>query len=332
MTNVFVIAEAGVNHNGKLDLALKMVEVAAKCKANAIKFQTFKAQNLVTQNAPRAEYQKINQPGEKNQFEMLKKLELSFDEHIIVKKYCDQLNIEFMSTPFDEECAEFLNKIGMSRFKIPSGEITNYPLLKKIASFKKEIILSTGMSTIDEIKDAVDALLRNGSNLNQITVLHCSTDYPADLKDIHLNAIKQIKSIINSKIGYSDHTLGIEVSLAAVALGATVIEKHFTLDKNMNGPDHRCSLDQFELENLIKSIRNISLSLGDEIKKPSDKELLNRSIARKSLVAKSSIKKDEIFTEANLTTKRPGTGISPMNWEKIIGTKALRDYLEDEII
>jgi N,N'-diacetyllegionaminate synthase len=328
----FIIAEAGVNHNGSIEIAKKMIEVAKECGADAIKFQTFKAEKIVSKYAPKAEYQKQTTGETDSQLEMVKKLELSFGDFIALKEYCDKLNIMFLSTPFDFESIEFLNDLGLEIFKIPSGEITNLPYLEKIGKLGKKIILSTGMADLGEIEDALDILIFSGTKKENITVLHCNTEYPTPYEDVNLLAMLTIKEAFKVKVGYSDHTLGIEVPIAAVALGASVIEKHFTLDKNMEGPDHKASLEPYELKAMIDAIRNIEKSLGDGIKKPSKSELKNKDIARKSIVAKRKIKKGEIFTEDNITVKRPGNGISPMRWYEVLGKVASRDYEEDELI
>ncbi len=328
----FIIAEAGVNHNGSLELAKKLVDVAIEAGADAVKFQTFKAESAISSYTPLAEYQKKNLGEEKSQLEMVKELELSFADFEKLKKYCDEKGILFLSSPFDIESARFLKDLGLQMFKIASGEITNYPLLKEIGSYRKEVILSTGMADLGEIEDALDVLIESGTKKENITVLHCNTEYPTPFEDVNLRAMLTIKEAFKVRVGYSDHTLGIEVPIAAVALGAEVIEKHFTLDKNLPGPDHKASLDPGELKTMIKAIRNIEKAIGDSIKKPSPSEKKNIPIVRKSIVAKRPIKKGEILTEENLTTKRPGTGISPMRWREIIGRKAQRDFKKDELI
>jgi N,N'-diacetyllegionaminate synthase len=330
---VFIIAEAGVNHNGSLKLAKQLIDVASEAGADAVKFQTFKTENLVSTNAQKAEYQKQNMNDDDNsQYNMLKKLELDIDTHKELIDYCKQKNIMFLSTPFDHDSIELLDNLGLEIFKIPSGEITNLPYLQKIGKLKKQVILSTGMATMDEIKDALDVLLEAGTIKENITILHANTMYPTPMEDVNLNAMLSIQKEFDIKIGYSDHTLGIEVDIAAVALGASVIEKHFTLDKNMQGPDHKASLEPDELKAMVKAIRNIELALGNGIKKPSKSETPNIQIARKSIVAKRDIQKGERFTEENITVKRPGTGISPMKWDNVIGSKALKDYQEDQLI
>jgi N,N'-diacetyllegionaminate synthase len=332
VNKTFIIAEAGVNHNGNIEIAKKMIEVAKECGADAIKFQTFKAEKVISKYAPKAEYQKQTTGEIDSQLEMVKKLELSFDDFIVLKEYCDKLNIMFLSTPFDFESIDFLDDLGLEIFKIPSGEITNLPYLEKIGKLGKKVILSTGMADLGEIEDALDILTSCGTKKEDITILHCNTEYPTPYEDVNLLAMLTIKEALKVKVGYSDHTLGIEVPIAAVALGASVIEKHFTLDKNMEGPDHKASLEPHELKAMIDAIRNIEKSLGDGIKKPSKSELKNKDIARKSIVAKREIKKGEIFTEDNITVKRPGNGISPMRWYEVLGKVVLKDYKEDELI
>ena len=328
--NVFIIAEAGVNHNGSIELAKKMVDQAQEAGADCIKFQTFVAKNLVSRSAAKAEYQKLNTDANESQFEMLNKLALSFDEFSELSKYCSSKNIEFLSTPFDLESIDFLATLGMKRWKIPSGEITNIPYLIKIARLGKPVILSTGMSTLEDIRAALSVLKENGTH--DITVLHCTTEYPAPFEDVNLKAMETIQSKLCVPVGYSDHTRGIEVAIAAVAMGATVIEKHFTLDRNMEGPDHKASLEPNELKAMVKAIRNVEVAIGDGVKKPTDAEKKNMDIVRKSIIAKRDIKKGELFTEENLTVKRPGNGLSPMRWFEVIGQKAPRNFKEDELI
>lgn len=326
--SVYIIAEAGVNHNGSLSIAKELVNAAKDAGADCIKFQTFVANSIVTKRAKKAEYQKAIK--EESQFEMLKKLELSFDEFIELSEYCKKREIEFMSTAFDFESIDFLKSLNMKKWKIPSGEITNLPYLIKIAKLKKTIILSTGMSTVEEIRTALDILNKNGAG--EISILHCTTEYPVPYNEVNLNAMNMLKNLFERQVGYSDHTIGIEIPIAAVALGASVIEKHFTLSKKMEGPDHKASLEPHELKEMIKAIRNIELALGDGIKKPTKSELKNIDIARKSIVASKYIKTGEEFTINNLTVKRPGNGISPMEWFDILGSKAKKDFKEDEQI
>ncbi len=330
---VFIIAEAGVNHNGSIDRAKKMIKVAAQAGADAIKFQTFKAKTLVTKHAKKADYQ-IKTSGQKEtQYEMLKQLELSFKDHELLIETCKQNNIEFLSTPFDLTTIDMLKQLGINKWKVASGEITNLPFLRKIGSLGQEIVLSTGMANLDEIKAAINVFIDSGIPLNKITVLHCNTQYPTPMKDVNLNAMQTIKHAFPGvNIGYSDHTQGIEVTIAASAMGATIIEKHFTLDKNLPGPDHKASLEPDELIEMVKAIRNIEKALGSGEKKLTNSEKENVLIVRKSIVAAKDIAAGEKFSDKNLTIKRPGTGISPMNWDKIIGKTAEKPYSEDELI
>ncbi len=332
MSKVFIIAEAGVNHNGSLELAKKLVDVAVEAKADAVKFQTFKASLGVSKFAPKAEYQIETTSKDESQLDMVRKLELTEEMHEELIKYCAEKNIMFLSTPFDLYSVDLLASYGLDIFKIPSGEITNLPYLRKIGQLKKKIILSTGMANLGEIESAVDILTTAGTNKDDITLLHVTTQYPTPMEDVNLKAMVTIGNAFGMKYGYSDHTLGIEIPIAAVALGACVIEKHFTLDCNMEGPDHRASLNPQGLKDMVSAIRNIELALGDGIKKASPSEYKNLAIARKSIVAKQNIKAGEAFTQDNITVKRPGTGISAMRWDEIIGTKASRDYVEDELI
>ncbi|WDN89414.1 N,N'-diacetyllegionaminate synthase [Desulfosarcina sp. BuS5] len=330
---IFIIAEAGVNHNGSLELAKKMIDVAAEASADAVKFQTFKAEKVVGRFAPKAEYQKKATNADESQLGMIKKLELDAAAHHMLIDYCAKKNIRFLSTPFDLESIDLLNELGLDIFKIPSGEITNLPYLRKIGKLKKKVIMSTGMSDLGEIEDALLILMKAGTSAENITVLHCNTEYPTPIEDVNLKAMQMIGAAFPGiKIGYSDHTLGIEIPIAAVAMGATIIEKHFTLDKNMSGPDHKASLEPDELKAMVCAIRNIEKALGAGIKKPSPSELKNKPIARKSIVAAKNIHKGESFTEENLTVKRPGTGISPMRWDEVIGQIAQKNYEEDELI
>lgn len=327
---VYIIAEAGVNHNGSLELAKRLVDAAKKAGADAIKFQTFKAENLVTKGAAKAEYQIKNTGNDNSQYQMLKELELSNSDFIMLKQYCDAVKIEFLSTAFDLESIDFLFKLGINRFKIPSGEINNYPYLKKIAQMQLPIILSTGMSTLDDVGCAVKLLQTNG--MQEIALLHCTTEYPAAVHEINLRAMTTMKNEFGLTVGYSDHTEGIEIPIAAVAMGAKIIEKHFTLDKSMEGPDHKASLEPDELKMMINGIRKVEMALGDGIKKPTDAELKNILIVRKSVVAKRKINKGEAFSDSNLTVKRPGMGISPMKWNDVIGKIASKDFEADEMI
>jgi N,N'-diacetyllegionaminate synthase len=328
--SVYIIAEAGVNHNGSLKLAKEMVNKAKESGADCIKFQTFISKNIVSKNANKAEYQRRHTDANESQLDMLCSLELSFDDFKLLKEYCKLKEIDFLSTAFDFDSIDFLNSLDMEVWKIPSGEITNRPYLIKIAKLNKPIILSTGMSTIEEIKAALIELQDNGCG--EITVLHCTTEYPTPYEDVNLRAMDAIRQMFNLPIGYSDHTKGIEVSIAAVAMGATVIEKHFTLDRSMEGPDHIASLEPNELKAMVSAIRNVELALGSAEKKPAESEKKNIVIARKSIIAKCNIKEGEIFTENNLTVKRPGNGISPMRWGDVIGQPAMRDFEEDELI
>jgi len=330
--SVFIIAEAGVNHNGSIELAYKLIDVASMSGANAIKFQTFKAENLVSKNAQKAEYQKQTTDPSESQFNMLKKLELDTNAHKRLIDYCKKKDIIFISTPFDHESIDLLNKLKLQIFKIPSGEITNLTYLRHIGSLNKKVILSTGMSDLKEIGDAIKILTNAGTLKENITVLHANTMYPTPMEDVNLRAMQTIQNKFDVAVGYSDHTLGIEVDIAAAAMGATIIEKHFTLDKTMDGPDHKSSIGPEELNSMVSSIRNIEKALGSSIKKPSKSEKPNIIMARKSIVASKSIKKGELFTVNNLTTKRPGTGLSPMGWDSIIGKVAKRDYQIDDLL
>lgn len=330
MEKVYIIAEAGDNHNGDFNTALKLVDVAKRAGADCVKFQTFVTEEIISKYAEMAEYQKKNTGKEESQFEMVKRLELSFDEFRKIKEYCDRVGIQFLSTPFDLKSVDFLNELGVPFFKIPSGEITNYPYLIKIAHTGKPVVMSTGMCEPDEILAAINVLEKNGSG--EIALLHCNTEYPTPLKDVNLYAMRTMKKMFGKKVGYSDHTKGIEVPVAAVALGACVIEKHFTLDKNMPGPDHKASLEPDELGRMVKNIRNIEIALGDGVKRVSESERKNIAIARKSIVARRNIQEGEILTEENLAVKRPGTGINPMQWMEVLGTRAVRDFKEDELI
>ena len=327
---VLVIAEAGVNHNGDFNLAKKMVDKAKEAGADIIKFQTAIAENLISKYAPKAEYQKKATGENENQLDMVKKLLLPFDDFVKLKEYCEQVGIMFLSTPFDLESIDFLNQMGMELWKVPSGEVTNLPYLVHISKTGKPVIMSTGMCTMSEISDALKILRENGCK--DISLLHCTTEYPAPFEDINLRAMNELKKEFGVSVGYSDHTVGIEVPIAAVAMGAEIIEKHFTLDKNMEGPDHKASLEPDELKAMVSAIRNIELAMGTEKKMVTVSEQKNMLVARKSIVAKKKIKQGEVFTEENITTKRPGSGISPMKWYEVLGTKAIRDFEEDELI
>ena len=328
--SVIIIAEAGVNHNGSLELAKKMIEVAQEAGVDYIKFQTFIPDKLVSRYASKAEYQKKETEEEQTQLQMLKELALSQEEFIELKTYCQQIGVGFLSTPFDLESLEFLESLDMDFWKIPSGEITNLPYLERIGRTGRKVVLSTGMCEMTEIRDAIRVLEKNGTK--QIVVLHCNTEYPTPIEDVNLLAMKHLTRELSKEVGYSDHTEGIEVPIAAAALGACVIEKHFTLDKTMIGPDHKASLNPDELKYMVAAIRNIEKALGDGIKKRSISEEKNCMVARKSIVAKKEIKSGEIFSTENLAVKRPGNGINPMKWYEILGTVAQRDYTTDELI
>lgn len=327
---VFIIAEAGVNHNGDINIAKKLVDVAISAGADAVKFQTFKADRLASRQAPKAAYQNETTDAGETQHEMLRKLELTENMHIELLKYCREKNILFLSTPFDIESVKMLVELGIEIIKIPSGEITNLPYLREVAKQKKKVILSTGMSNMQEVKEAVQILRQNGTET--ITVLHCNTQYPTPMEDVNLKAMISMKNELELPVGYSDHTQGIEVPIAAVAMGATVIEKHFTLDRTMEGPDHKASLEPNELIAMVKAIRNIEKALGNGNKNITKSEKDNLSVARKSIVAACKIEKGELFTEKNLTVKRPGNGISPMKWDEIIGKVSDKTYDVDEMI
>ena len=331
MKKTFIIAEAGVNHNNNITIAKRMVDVAKKSGADAIKFQTFKAEHLACRHAPKAKYQ-IKSTGKESQFEMLKKLELDQKSHKILITHCKKRKIIFLSTAFDLHSAKFLKNIGISLFKIPSGEITNLPYLRLVGGFKKKIILSTGMSTLKEVGDALEILTKAGTKRKNITVLHCNTQYPTPYEDVNLNSMISLRDTLKVNVGYSDHTAGIEIPIAAVALGAKIIEKHFTLDRRMAGPDHKASLEPQELSKMVNCIRNIEKAMGGRIKKPSPSEITNIAIVRKSIVASRDIEKGELFTEQNITTKRPSTGINPMKWDNVINKKAKKTFKKDQPI
>ena len=330
--SVFVIAEAGVNHNGSIKTAKKLIDVASNAGANAVKFQTFKAENLVTKKANKASYQRSTSNESESQYDMIKKLELDFDSHQELFNYSKTKNIMFLSTPFDHESIDLLTNLGLGIFKIPSGEITNLPYLRHVGKLNKKVILSTGMANIEEIQSTLNILIKSGTQKKNITILHANSQYPTPMDDVNLRAMVSIGNKFQIDYGYSDHTLGIEVDIAAVALGASCIEKHFTLNCKMEGPDHKASLEPDELKAMVKAIRNVEIALGSEIKKPTKSELPNITVARKSIVAKTKIKKGEIFTENNLSIKRPGNGISPMKWDDVIGGVATNDYEEDDLI
>jgi len=331
--HVIIIAEAGVNHNGDLNLAKKMIEAAANAKADYVKFQTFKSENVVTVFAQKAEYQKQNMNSESNsQIEMIRKYELNEDAHIQLIEHSKKNHIKFLSTAFDLDSIDLLNSFNLDYWKIPSGEITNLPYLRKIGALKQDIILSTGMCSLADVETALNILIKAGTAREKITVLHCNTQYPTPFKDVNLTAINTIKQAFKVNVGYSDHTTGIEIPIAAVALGATVIEKHFTLDKTMEGPDHKASLEPDELKQMILSIRNIEVALGNGIKQITKSESANISVARKSIVAATKINEGDFYNSLNLTIKRPGYGLSPLQWDQLIGQKANKNYLKDELI
>jgi N,N'-diacetyllegionaminate synthase len=327
-----IIGEAGVNHNGSLETAKQLVDAATEAGADMVKFQTFSADRLVTTSARKADYQNQTTDATESQHAMIRKLELSREMHENLIAYCKQCGIEFFSTGFDTQSIDMLVDLGLEQFKIPSGEITNLPYLRHIGKFGKPVILSTGMAILGEIEAALEVLETSGTQRKNITILHCNTEYPTPLEDVNLRAMLAIRDAFGVAVGYSDHTLGIEVPIAAVVMGATVIEKHFTLDRTLPGPDHAASLEPHELKEMVIAIRNIEKAMGDGIKKPSPSEMKNMTIARKSIVAKKPINKGEVFTEENLTTKRPGTGISPMEWDNIIGKYAEQDYEMDDLI
>jgi len=331
MKRTLIIAEAGVNHNGSTEIAKQLIDAAYESGADIVKFQTFKAEKLVSKAAKKAVYQIENMKEDTadSQFDMLKKLELTVQDHHILKSYCEQKGIEFWSTAFDEDSIQLLRTLGIKRWKIPSGEVTNLPLLQTIGTFNEEVILSSGMCTLDEIKDALKILISSGTSIDKITVLHCNTEYPTPMHDVNLNAMIEIRNTLGVKTGYSDHTTGIEIPIAAVALGALVIEKHFTLDRNLEGPDHKASLEPDELKAMVKAIRNIEQALGDGIKNPSASEIKNISIARKSIHLKHDLFSGHIITKDDLMMKRPGDGISPMKMYDVIGKKTKYPFLAD---
>ncbi len=332
MKKVYIIAEAGVNHNGSIEIAKRLIDVAKESGADAVKFQTFKADKLLNTNTDKAAYQKISTGTKENQFEMIKNLELSREAFYILARYCEKKKIEFLSTAFDLESIDLLNNIGVRIWKIPSGEITNLPFLRKIGSFNKPIILSTGMACLADVESALLALEESGTPRKKITILHCTTEYPTPFNEVNLNAMVIMGKAFGVDFGYSDHTPGIAIPIAATALGAVLIEKHFTLDKKMEGPDHRASLEPKELKEMVSGIRAVQVSLGDGIKRPMKSELQNRVVVRKSIVAARKINTGEKFSINNLTAKRPATGISPMEWDRVIGREASREYDEGEAI
>ena len=332
MSKVFIIAEAGINHNGSIELAKKLIDVAAESGADAVKFQTFVTDNLVNKSAQKADYQKQNTSKDESQYEMLKRLELDKKAHEAIISYCMQKKIMFLSTPFDHESIDLLNGFEMPIFKIPSGEITNLPYLRHIGRLAKEVIISTGMANLNEVQNALEVLIKAGTSKEKITVLHATTEYPCPVGEVNLRAMQTIKATFDVKVGYSDHTQGIEVPIAAVAMGACVIEKHFTLDRAMEGPDHKASLEPDELKAMVQAIRHIELALGDGIKRPTESEQKNISVARKSILASRPIEIGETFSDNNLIVKRPGNGISPMRWDEVVGHKATRNFSADELI
>ena len=330
--NILIIAEAGVNHNGSIDNAIKLIKMAKNIGADIIKFQTYKTENISLPSARKAQYQYNNDKDNETQYSMLKRLELDYKDFKLLFDISKKYNIEFLSTAFDLESLHFLYKLGQRRFKIPSGEINNLPYLREIGKFGKEIILSTGMSYLKEIKKAINILIKNGTPKNKITVLHCNTEYPTPYENVNLLAMRTIKEKLNIKIGYSDHTTGIEIPIAAATMGAHIIEKHLTINSKQKGPDHKSSLEPKEFKLMISSIRNIEKAMGDRNKKPTLGEIKNMTIVRKSIVAKKDIKKGEIFTIKNITLKRPGTGISPIKWDKFIGKRAKRNFVKNSFI
>ncbi|MEA3447196.1 MAG: N-acetylneuraminate synthase [Bacteroidota bacterium] len=330
--SVFIIAEAGVNHNGNLETAKKLIDAAKLAGADAVKFQTFQAKATIAKKAEKADYQKSTTSEAETQYEMIQRLQLSEEDHQTLMNYSNRKQIQFLSSPFDLNSIHLLDKLGLDTFKIPSGEIVSLPYLEWIGKLNKKVIMSTGMADLGEIEDALNVLIQAGTDKRNITILHVNTEYPTPMEDVNLKAMQTIRDAFQVDVGYSDHTLGIEVPIAAVALGATVIEKHFTLDKKANGPDHRASLEPNELKQMVLAIRNIDKALGDGIKKPSKSEKRNKPIVRKSIVAQQKIAKGEKFTSENLGIKRPGTGISPMRWHEVLGKAAKRNFNEDELI
>lgn len=327
-----IIAEAGVNHNGDIELAKKLIASASAAGADLVKFQSFVTSKNIAAHAPKAQYQNLStDPGE-SQFEMVRKLELTRDDHVALIRECNKYNIGFFSTAFDTESFDMLIELGLDQIKIPSGEITNLPFLRHIARSGKRVILSTGMATLGDIESTIDVLEQAGTPRSSITVLHCTTEYPTPMEEVNLRAMQSIQVAFGVAVGYSDHTQGIEVATAAVAMGATVIEKHFTLDRNLPGPDHQASLEPAELKAMVTAIRNIEVALGDGIKRLTPSEKRNKPIARKSLVASQAIQAGHVFTAQNVTTKRPGTGISPMRWDEVIGHVASRNFAADELL
>ena len=332
MDKVFIIAEAGVNHNGSIELAKKLIDAASEAGADAVKFQTFKAHNLVAKFVQKADYQKKNTSTDESQYQMLKKIELDRNAHEVIINYCKQKKIMFLSTPFDLDSIDLLDSFGVPIFKVASGEITNLPYLRHIGHLSKNIILSTGMSNLQEVEDALKVLVESGTHKDKITILHATTEYPCPINEVNLRSMQTIADDLGVKVGYSDHTQGIEVPIAAVAMGACVIEKHFTLNREMEGPDHKASLEPNELKLMVQSIRRIEEALGDGVKRPTKCELKNMLFTRKSIVASRDIKAGETFSSDNISVKRPGNGISPMKWDEILGVVAKRDFFSDELI
>ncbi|MHC5060128.1 MAG: N-acetylneuraminate synthase [Planctomycetota bacterium] len=332
MNRTFIIAEAGVNHNGSVETARRMIDVAVTAGVDAVKFQTFRAENVVSVFAPKARYQKETTDKDESQLQMIKRLELDMDSHSQLIDYCRDKGVSFLSSAFDLGSIDVLNGLGLEIFKIPSGEITNLPYLRKIGGLKRKVILSTGMADLDEIRAALDILVCAGTQKEDMTVLQCNTQYPTPIEDANLLAMVTIKEALGVEVGYSDHTIGLEAVIGAVALGARVIEKHFTLDRNMEGPDHKASVEPDELEAMVKAIRNIEMALGDGIKRASKSELENKLVARKSIVAAKEVEAGEVLTEANLAVKRPGTGISPTEWDAVLGKSAKRKFMKDELV
>ncbi len=331
-SKIFFIAEAGVNHNGRMDLAFRLIDTAAAAGADAVKFQTFVAELVISRFAPKAEYQLKTTGANESQLDMARKLQFSESQFHELAAHCKKRGIMFLSTPFDLQSIDVLKRMGLKIFKVPSGEITNLPYLRKVGALRKKVILSTGMSYLKEIETAVNVLVKAGTAKKNITLLHCNTEYPTPYHDVNLRAMQTIKDVLTIEVGYSDHTPGIEIPIAAAALGATIIEKHFTLDKNMQGPDHKASLDSAELKTVIAAIRHVEAALGNGRKLPSASEIKNIAIARKSIVAAKDIVKGQVMRAEDLTVKRPGTGISPMNLDAVIGRKARQNFSADELI
>lgn len=330
--HVDIIAEAGVNHNGDMNIALDLIDTAADAGANFVKFQTFKSEQLVTATAEKALYQRNSEGISETQYEMLKRLELSFENHKVLIERCYEKNIGFLSSAFDLESLKFLLSLNLPYIKIPSGEINNLPYLREVGTARNKIILSTGMSNNDEITNAIEVLRKAGVGQERLVILHCNSEYPTPMQDVNLHAMVSLKEKFGNQVGYSDHTKGIEVPIAAVALGAIIVEKHFTISRNFEGPDHKASLEPGELAEMVRSIRNIEKAIGKKFKQPTPSEKANINAARKSIVAACPIKKGQQYTEKNLCIKRPGNGISPMRWDEVISLKANKDFQKDELI